>query len=63
VVASVGELQPRSRDQVDHCLGHQDLAGLSERADARSDVHANAAEIVTERLTLAGVNARPQRHS
>src|SRR5262245_10038041 len=58
------ELDTRSDDEVPDGAGKQDLTRTSERTNARSNVHAETAEIVVAHLALAGVhtysNVEPQ---
>ena len=55
--AALGEGEARAGDQVAHRLRHDDLAGLGLAGDARADVDRDAAELLTDDLAFAGMQA------
>jgi hypothetical protein len=61
VKPAIGERDARTGDQVLHRARDEQLAGAGARGDARADVHRDAAELVADDLTLAGVHSGPDR--
>jgi hypothetical protein len=49
VDAEIPEKKPGPGHEILHGTGDEDLAGLGERGDSRSDMHGDAAELVPPR--------------
>ena len=60
VLTAVGELHVRADHELLHGRGHKDLARSRLRADAGTDVDGQAAEVVSDRLALAGMDSAAQ---
>src|SRR5262249_39540859 len=60
VLAAVGEVDPGADDEVLDGAGDEHLTRLRERADARADVDREPADVIADRLALAGVQAGAQ---
>lgn len=58
VHAFLGKAQIRAHNQVLHSARHEHFAGSGKRADARPDVHRNAADVAVDEFTFAGVQSR-----
>ena len=63
VFASILESNVGPGNKVGDHLGHQHLSRSGERRDPCGDVHGQAANIVTPKLHLAGVDAGTHPHS
>jgi len=59
VGTAVVEVHARTRDEIDDCPRHEDVAGCRECADSGTDVHGDAGNVVAALLDLAGVDADP----
>src|SRR5205807_549682 len=57
VRSAIVELDPRAGDQVRDRPGHEDLAGLRERAHASPDVHGDSADVAVHHLQLTSVES------
>src|SRR5450631_3208308 len=60
MLASIGELHTRADHELLDGGGNDDLAGPRERSDTSADVNGQAAEVLSDRLALACMDAGPQ---